>query len=221
MTGVVQMLGILACLVLAAGPDWCAAAPLHPQFMAVCPVGGESAPPGECAAVVFRPRAAGIFCSAPGDYVQRCRNGTLLLYKCVAVPRAPGMRATHDVLGMTGGIIDGRHSDRRYRFWSKSTAKDNMLVERSPSDPPGAVLARTSFFNEPLLYTLSNIRSDSSPTGTLSFAVRGVSSGALCLSLKNQTMLVLERVDSSRTVLFRQVLSNNQSQPLSLSSPQP
>ena len=81
---------------------------------------------------------------APPRITQRGRNGTLLLYKCVAVPRAPGMRATHDVLGMTGGIIDGRHSDRRYRFWSKSTAKDNMLVERSPSDPPGAVLARTS-----------------------------------------------------------------------------
>lgn len=164
----------------------------------------------DCQDLVFQPKGASQgFCSMPGDYVWQCKNKSLVLFKCVLFANKPGKRPTHTILSVTDGT-SGLHSDTRYKFWAPSgklndKVYDDMLTS-VPSDRPGAVRARTSFFNEPLLFEFFNLKVNH-PSPPFSFAVKGILSGALSLVLNNGT-LTLDRIDlvdgnrSTHTRLF-------------------
>ena len=145
-----------------------------------------------------------IAATTAGDYVFSCNQTELHRYVAINPAPFPGARSTHHLLSTSLLSTSTRSSSTKYNYWSSittqhATLKPSTTLLSKFSDPPGTVRARTSFFNEPLLYNLTNV-----PLKFFQFSIVGGNKDAyITLLLENSTLIVTK---TNQTLLFKLIL---------------
>ena len=150
-----------------------------------------------------------------GDYIYACPDHPeLLRYIAVNAPAHPGSRATHLLLS-TSLSATTTHSATKYNFWRplKQPGKQPHTLLSTPSDTPGTVRARTSFFNEPLLYNLTGVPLDAPFRFSIVGGRHGPGhppghTGSLTLVLEQRQLTFIKQQGNTTLVLFQQTVPN-------------